>query len=78
MRIRQHRGGLAESLATVETIEPTRAAVAVWAARALARPVVAADIDVTPYGYDARIEWDTHLVTLKNYGVLGMCDGAAK
>lgn len=34
-----------------------------------------ADISVTAYGFDARIGWDTHLITTKD-GVLGFTDRA--
>jgi hypothetical protein len=32
-------------------------------------------VHVEPYGFDRRIGWDTHLVTIDGYGVWGMTDG---
>ena len=31
-------------------------------------------VEIKPYGFDKRINWDTHIVTLKGYGVLGFTD----
>lgn len=28
-------------------------------------------LEVKPYGFDVRTGWDTHIVTLKGYGVFG-------
>jgi hypothetical protein len=33
-------------------------------------------VHIHPYGYDPRIGWDTHMVTLDGYGVLGFTNGA--
>ena len=35
-------------------------------------------IHVKPYGYDDRINWDTHIVTIDEYGVFGFTDGPIK
>ena len=32
------------------------------------------DFEVKPYIFDERINWDTHIVTLEGYGVLGFTD----
>ncbi len=32
------------------------------------------DFVVEPYGFDERINWQTHIVTLTGYGVLGYTD----
>lgn len=30
---------------------------------------------IEPYGYDDRIDWDTYIVTLEGYGVVGFTNG---
>lgn len=31
-------------------------------------------VEIKPYGFDKRTNWDTHIVTLKDYGVVGFTD----
>jgi hypothetical protein len=38
-------------------------------------PLTPAMIHVEPYTYDARIDWDTYLITIDGYGVWGMSNG---
>ena len=33
------------------------------------------EVKVEPYGFDSRIGWDTHMVSLKKGGVLGFTNG---
>jgi hypothetical protein len=77
MQVRQHRRLLDESMETVETIEPTMTALVAWAERILAQWDIPKpfDIRIKPYGYDGRIKWNTHIVKLEGYGVLGFTDG---
>lgn len=75
MKIRQRRGGLDDAMATVEIIEPTRESVAAWAERVYHLPCPVKDLVIKSVGYDLRINWDTYLISLKGYGVLGMSDG---
>ena len=79
MKLREHRGGLAESMAT--TIEIDATAPALLAAM---QPVVAPwgvyltpdMIHLEPYGgIDERIGWDTYIVTIDGHGVYGFTDG---
>jgi hypothetical protein len=35
-------------------------------------------IQVKPYGFDARIGWDTHIVVIPSYGVVGFTDSKPK
>lgn len=78
MKYRPHRGMLAESMA--ETREfPSRAALVEHIRQELADfsvPVLDEHLHIKPYGYDERIDWDTHIVTLDGYGVLGFTDSA--
>jgi hypothetical protein len=79
MKFREHRGGLAESMQTVVEVADHAALLA--HIRKLAElwptfpPVNEKTVQIKPYGYDARIGWHTHIVTLDNYGVLGFTDG---
>lgn len=79
MKFREHRGGLAESMDTV--IEVSDGEALLEHVRNLAQrwptfPAITAEtVHVEPYGRDERIGWDTHIVTLDGYGVLGFTDG---
>lgn len=75
MKIRQHRGGLAESMATVTDIENTADAVARHVSSCWGyEDVTANDVHVKQYGYDGRIGWDTHIVLI-NGTPFGFSDG---
>lgn len=76
MKIRMHRGGLAEAMATVEEIEPTLEAVRAYLERdrdPRFQPPIGM-IKVKPYGYDERIDWDTHIVVVDGVP-MGWTDG---
>lgn len=75
MQFRWHRGSLADSMATVVVIEPTKAALLVE----LRKVILQAhedSVEVEPYGpgIDERIGWRTHIVTI-NGSAVGMTDG---
>jgi len=78
-----------------EAIElPSREALVAHLAQELALPVSNEDVRVSPYGFDARIGWDTHIVTVRNrigdrwvfgdhvtpdyFGAVGFTDGPAQ
>jgi hypothetical protein len=67
MKARKHRGGFAESMATMKEIPATIEALAEYF------EVPASQIQMTPYGRDDRAGWEskTWLVSSK-HGVLGM------
>ena len=77
MKLRQHRGGLAASMMTVVEIQPTIEAIADEINKAFGAfiTVQADQIHVRPYGYDERIGWDVHIVTIDGHGVYGFTDG---
>lgn len=75
MKFREHRGTLSESLKTVRDISPTKKAIALEVSFGSFRNVEEKDIVVKPYGPDPRIDWDTHIVVLEGYGVIGFTDG---
>jgi hypothetical protein len=68
MKYRPHRGSLADAMAAVVEL-PDRAALIAHLAAEL-RPwgymVEDADVRVEPYGFDARIGWETYIVTVRN------------
>lgn len=81
MQIREHRRELAESMATVAEIAPTKEAIAAHVAAAWKGWQ---DSDVTPEkvsvekygeGVDSRNGWDTHIVLIKGSGPFGFTDG---
>jgi hypothetical protein len=79
IKFREHRGGLSDSMATVIEIE-NRAGLVAHIAKVLEpfhfdKERVDKGLRVEPYAHDARIGWNTHIVTLKGYGVLGFTDG---
>lgn len=79
MKFREHRASLTESIETVVEIEPTLVAVTEAIVKSLrhfpAARVSQDRVRVEPYAFDARIGWNTHIVTLDGYGVLGFTDG---
>ena len=36
------------------------------------------DITIESYGFDERIGWNTHIVSLEGYGVFGFTDGPVR
>lgn len=79
MRFKEHRGGLSESMTTVVEVA-NRAALLEHLRRLLSPyprspPITDETVHVTRYGWDDRIGWDVHIVTLDGYGVLGFTDG---
>jgi hypothetical protein len=83
MKLRQHRGGLSESMATVVNIEPTKKALVEEITKqykdVIDMGMVSVDestVSVESYGgMDERIGWDTYIVMIKNWGPYGFTDG---
>ena len=76
MKLRQHRGLLADSMTTVIEIEPTIEALEQAIRDSLSVQFSPKDIHVTFYCNDARIQWNNcHIVTIDGYGVYGFTDG---
>lgn len=80
MKLREHRGSLVDSMATVIEIEPTQAALDAHIAKTLAPfgfvPKKPAVLD--RFTYDERIGWNSYLVFIEGYGVFGFTDGPLK
>jgi len=80
LKVRKHRGGYEDSMATAAEIEPTVAAlIAYFFAADTPLSVLRKyrkTLKVDPYyGVDSRNGWNTYIVTLPNHGVLGFTDG---
>jgi len=77
MKYRQHKGMLADSMETVVELDATIEALVdhindVYAD--VCPPVSAANTTVADYGYDGRINWNTHIVIGDGH-VCGFTDG---
>ncbi len=74
MKVRQHRGGLIESMATVVNLpEPTLVALEVHVQAILGlseRPV----LRLSSLGYDGRTQWGTYEIFVEGHGVFGYCN----
>lgn len=79
MLIRPHRGSLVDAMAEVKEIEPTLEAVKKWASELYPEFPLEKEqverIEVKPYSFDKRIDWDTYIVTIVGYGVVGFTNG---
>ena len=74
-KYREHRGSLSESMDTVILLENKGSLVELVKER-LSKYEHGLNINkdtviIKPYIFDDRIDWDTHIVTLDGYGVLG-------
>lgn len=76
-KVRQHRGNLSDSMETVCEVQDFDQLLAVVreSLEPFGQIVSAETVHVEPYTWDARIGWETHLVTIDGYGVWGMTDG---
>lgn len=79
MKFREHKGGLGESMETVveladhqALLEHLRKLLEPWPS---APPVTEKTLFIKPHCFDQRNQWDTHIVFLAGYGVVGMTDG---
>lgn len=73
MLFREHRGSLDETMETVVELDPTLEALIAHIGKLFMEedlhPI--SKIEVKYYGYDARIGWETYIVTSKGWGVIG-------
>lgn len=75
MKIRQHRGSLADSMETTKEIGESMEALLFEIQSQLRFDLTIEMIRVKPYGgVDKRTGWDTHIVTINGYGVYGFTD----
>jgi hypothetical protein len=78
MRFREHRATLEDSLKTLVSVETREALVrhlktVIWPLT-MTDEEIERKLVVGPYGYDERIGWQTYIVLLSDYGVLGFTD----
>lgn len=73
MRVREHRGTLAESLATVFKVETKSQLLDEINARSETH-FREDDLAITHLGMDERCGWDTYAISLRGYGMFGYCD----
>lgn len=77
MKVREHRGHLGDSMATVREVKNRDELLGIIQEqlRPFGVDVKPAQLHVEPYMYDDRIGWNTHIITIDGYGVWGMADG---
>jgi len=84
IKYRDHRGGLDESMATVQEFETREDLLKYISDSWDMFYVKVLDMKIEPYSYDKRIDWDTHIVTVKlphtgdNYIPVGFTNGTFK
>ncbi len=76
MKFREHREMLDDSMKTVVEVADRKELVSLLRSRQFCNFVFNdEDLKIEPYGYDNRINWDTHIVFIEDYGVFGFTDG---
>ena len=80
IKFREHRGSLAEAMGTVVNIQDKKELIDIIKDRLSpychGLEISNETVEVSPYGFDNRIIWDTHIVILKGYSVFGFTDAA--
>lgn len=72
---REHRELLADSMETVQEFQNKQELIDyLQIAFGNYTPIGIRDVTIEPYCYDERIGWDTHIVSLKGWGVFGFTD----
>jgi hypothetical protein len=77
MKFRPQRGSLADAMAEVVILPPTKDALAEHYNKTVSfgPSLKPEQIEVLPYGFDSRINWRTFSVTAPGFGVIGFTDG---
>ena len=80
MKIREHRGLLVNAMKTVKEVNSRSELINIIqeSLSPYGVSVTSDDIKIKFYGGDDRIGWDTHIITIKGYGVWGFSDGDFK
>jgi hypothetical protein len=75
-KYRDHRGGLAESMATAQEFDSKESLLNYLDANygEYSNNIDISKITIKPYKFDPRIGWDSHIVHLEGYGVFGFTD----
>lgn len=80
MKFREHRGSLDASMDTqveVDNLEELCDYLNDYVSL-IDQTIQIDQLKVEPYGFDKRIDWNTHIVTVEGYGVFGFTDGAVE
>ncbi len=74
MLFREHRGLLSDSMETMEVVSSLSD---IWdiVKKDLTPYGIKNDLRIEYYGCDSRIGWDTYIITIPGYGVLGFTNG---
>jgi hypothetical protein len=75
MKFREHRGTLAESMATVVEVVSIDELLAHLGPIVAPVPLTAERLYIAHYAIDPRIGWDTYIVCITGYGVAGFLNG---
>ena len=73
-KYREHRGSLSESMKTVQEFE-TKQDLINYLKQNFSVPFYGYNLRLDHYCMDKRINWDTYIVTIKGFGVVGFTDG---
>ena len=75
-KYKDHRATLADSMKTVREFSAKEELLLYLqeSLRPLGVHLSSEDVTIEPYGYDGRIDWDLHIVCIKDYGVAGFTD----
>jgi len=75
MLFREHRGSLEDSMATAIPLANDKTSLVSHINSLnvfLDNRVISEEmVTVKPYGFDKRIQWDSHIVSISGYGVIG-------
>lgn len=79
-KYRDHRGSLAESIETVQEFNDLQALLDYLRKtfKEFGFEFTDKALKIKPYCYDKRINWDTHIVTIDNFGVVGFTNANPK
>lgn len=77
MLFREHKGSLDKSMKTVVELKDIDELVKYISdmLQPFGMSVTPDSLHTQPYGYDNRIDWETYIVTLDGYGVVGFIKG---
>ena len=78
VKFREHRGSLVEAMNTVINVQNKKDLIEIikdqLSPYSHGLDINNETVEIKPCGFDDRIKWNTHILTLKGYGVLGFTD----
>jgi len=75
IQFREQRGSLRDSMATRVELAGRKELVLHIRKLLSDRMIDEEEIEIKPYAYDSRTGWETYLVSVRDYGVVGFSDG---